>query len=180
MTDAAANCLSLPLGRLGVMLADCANFRALHVDMVDRAAALARIYEEGLPLPAADQYTIAEMTAYRPFAIIHHRGGQGFYSKRTGVSGSSFDWSDGGVMLIAIERTCANTSKNEPSSDAERQWRNAVGAILDDLKGLAGGEDYVAAERIEILAIGFGHPDDAVTEGVWQRVEIGVQWEGQG
>ena len=177
------NCLSLPLRRLAVMLADSTHFRALtNPVMASREAALARIYEEGLPPPAeGGVFTEAELDTYRPFAIISHNGNRGFTTDRLGVRGSGFSWQDGGLMLVSIERAVADDDvvAGEPTTASWLDFRNRIGGIIDDLKDLAGSAEYVAFSRLFIL-LGpyFDHDDDAVSEGVWQRIELGIEWGG--
>lgn len=94
--------LYAPQMLLAKTLADCSEFRNL-VGAGTHAAAMAHIWHEALPPPEdnADHYTLAEMQAYRPFALIFTNDLDGELSSRQASNPGA--WSDQGSLRILIE-----------------------------------------------------------------------------
>ena len=177
-----AGCLSLPQAALETILADCTAFRALTDPAMDQAGALARIYQEGLPKPASGRiHTLAEFTAYRPYAIIWTDPERGFIATGEASSSDGTDFIDAGRLILEIERTATDPAYDEPSSADNLLWRNAVGQIIDDLKRLAGQGGYLCITSIEVEeGTYWNHPSLANTHGVYQGVKLAITWEGAG
>lgn len=94
--------LCAPQQLLALTLADCSEFRNL-VGATTHAEAFAHIWHESLPPPAddADSYTLAEMQAYRPFALIFTNDLDGEMSSRQASTPGA--WSDQGSLRILLE-----------------------------------------------------------------------------
>jgi len=170
--------LSLAQEGLRVMLSDCATFRLL-CEADNREEALARLHHEGLPAPAGgSEHTITELETYRPYGVIYTDERNGF--KRTRVSTGAF--ASSGRLKLRLYRSCPDAYEDEPTSDANLDWKNIIGAIIAELCALAiaGGPEHLAFDDI---AVDFGPywsgPELAPTQGVWQAVELGIGWGGQ-
>ncbi len=163
------------------MVADSETFRALPASkLLTHADAKARTYWEALPPPAdVKEYTPAELTAYRPFAVVEAAGEDG----PTWTAVADGCWAYNGVISVYIERTCADvTARNVPTADAMEEWRNLVSQIIDDLRELAGESNPIyprlALENVHfIVGPSHSHPDDAVHEGVSQTVVLGLEFQ---
>jgi len=170
--------LSLAQEGLRIALADCATFRQL-CQASDRAGALPHLHHEGLPAPAeSSEHTKTELETYRPYGVIYTDERNGF--KRRRVSTGAF--ASSGRLKLRLYRTCPEAYEDEPTSDANLDWKNIVGAIIAELCSLAiaGGPEHLALDDI---AVDFGPywsgPELAPTQGVWQAVELGISWGGQ-
>ncbi len=177
-----AGCLSLAQAALETTLADCAAFRALTDPAMDQAGALARIYQEGLPRPASGRtHTLAEFTTYRPYAIIWTDPERGFIATAEAASADGTDFLDAGRLILEIERTATDVANDEPSSEDNLTWRNAIGQVIDNLKGLAGQGGYLCITSIELEEGTYWNPPSlAKTHGVFQGVKLAITWEGAG
>jgi len=173
-----AGSLSLAQEHLRVMLADSTTFRQL-VEASDRTSALVHLYHEGLPAPAdGTEHTPEEHEALRPWGIVYTEDRNGF--RRRAVSTGGFR--SGGRLKLRLCRTCPELIGDEPTSEANLQWKNIIGGIIADLCNMAieGDPDHLVFEEI---SLDFGPfcsaPELAVTQGVWQGAELGVAWGGQ-
>ncbi len=174
---APAGSISLAQEHLRTMLADCDAFRTW-AGAADQAEALERIHHEGLPAPAnhADVFTLAELQAYRPYAVVY-TGEENGFSRTLDAAGGDFSFASSGQLKLRLYQDAPESCGDEPSSDANLQFKNAIGQILDDLCELAGQPGYLAFNQITLdNGPYWAHPNSAPTEGVWQGVEIGIQW----
>ncbi len=149
-------------------------------DPLDQAAALAKIYHEGLPKPADDKpvHSREELIALRPYAVVFLPEGSGFRRIQDAIS-DSFEFQSMGAMRLRLYRNCPESFDSEPSGEANLDWKNVIGNIIDGLCALAGQADYLAFDQIGIVAGPYwGHPQDVPTLGVWQGVELELTWRG--
>ena len=93
--------LYTPQQLLAKTLADCSEFRNL-VGAADHAAAFAKIWHEALPPPAdgARKYSLAELQAYRPYALVFLRDPDGMGTTRQASAPGA--WSDHGSLWIRL------------------------------------------------------------------------------
>ncbi len=172
-----AGALSLPEEYLRAMLADSAAFRTL-CGAADAAGALDHIYRDGLPPPAdGREFTPAELSALRPHAIIFLADSDGLTLDRDSAEG----FLASGRAMIALERDCPSSLGDEPTSDANRQWKNIIGQIMYDLCDLTAEAKpgYLQLTRIR-LHLGPFWPEkkDAIAQGLWQGAVLEVRWSG--
>ena len=175
-----AGCLSLAQEALRVMLSKCPHFQGLTDPAMTEEQALAAIYHEGLPKPADGvHHTLAELVGYRPFALVYFDPDRGFAAQEEAVSADGFDFVVVGRMFIELERNATDEANDEPSSEDNLTWRNAVGQIIDDLRALAGQTGYLCVTRIELVeGISWNHPALAKTHGVFQFAKLAMTYEG--
>jgi hypothetical protein len=102
-----------PQDLLAKTLADCDEFRNL-VGASSHAAAQARIWHESLPRPenGRDNYTTAEMSAYRPFALIFTNDLDGAMATRQASSPAA--WSERGALRILLEIDTPDSIQDSP------------------------------------------------------------------
>ena len=142
---AASGPLSTADDRLIQTLADAAAFRTW-CSAADQAEALARIHQDGLPSPAAETYTPAELNTYRPFAICWTEPDGGFRVEKDAVGGAVWEYRDGGRMAAYLEQQAPDL---EPGPLA-RTVKNSIGDIIDDVLALAGQAGYLAVKRLVV------------------------------
>lgn len=172
---APAGTLSLAKSHLRAMLAACTAFQTW-TGAADAAAALERIHYEGLPAPSGEERTLDEWESLRPYAVI-------WMAEQGGFRRDLDSWSDtgefnaSGRLMLRFEQACPDGHNEEPSSDANLQFSNSVGQIIDGLCALVGGAGYLAFTAI---GVEFGpywpHPNDVPTRGLYQSVECFVDW----
>ena len=174
-----AGCLSLAESYLKTMLANVPAFQTW-AGAADVAAALLKIHLEGLPKPAdgADSHTRAELEAYRPYAVIWMAEDNGLTLEHD-ATGALFGFTDSGRLMLRLEQDCPDGVGDQPSSDANLQFKNSIGLIVDGLCALAGTAGYLAFERISVFDGPYwAHPDAVPGHGIFQGVELLFEWGG--
>jgi len=172
---AAAGCLAKAQDFLRATLAGSAMFKTW-VDADDVDGALASIYMEGLPAPAAGAavHTLLELQTYRPFAVVWTQENAGFQRTRKAVG----TWRESGrLCLRLVQDTPAAVLANKPEADL--LFKNTIGQIIDQMCDLAGGAGYL---DIDTIAVDDGpyrtHPDAAADEGDAQGIDLGITYGG--
>lgn len=137
--------LYAPQMLLAKTLADCTEFRNL-VGASDHASAMAHIWHEALPPPAdgADNYTLAEMQAYRPFALIFTNDLDGELSSRQASNPGA--WADQGSLRILLEiDTPADLDESPVLLD--HMLKQIVGRIIRRPSDETAGQFYGLIDR---------------------------------
>jgi len=173
-----AGCLSLAEENLRLTLADATAFRTW-CGAADQAAALARIYREGLPAPQhGDNYTAEELSLYRPYAVVFTLEQAGLTKTLDSIS-AHYEFAAQGRLKLRLYQNCPGGFNDQPTSDANIQWKNSIGQIIDGLCDLAGQAGYLACSEIRVDAGPYwAHPKKVPVEGLWQGVELGIAWRG--
>jgi hypothetical protein len=187
--------LYTPQQLLAKTLADCNEFRTL-VGATTHAAAFARIWHEALPPPAAGarNYSLAEMTAYRPYAIVFTRDPDGAATTRIGSPGA---WTDRGALWIRLVFDMPAGMDESPVL-LDHLVKQLVGRIMrcppdetpatyKGLMDLAGttnelsGYSYLAADSVVFKAWSLSNPADFPGQGDFIVATLEVAWgEGGG
>ncbi len=176
--------ISLSLDNLANTLADSENFRTF-VGAADRAAALAKIHVGALPRPGTPpafehrEYTEAEITALRPYALIWvDEAGGGLVS--TKVAAGTFVQS-GRIKCQLIQNVAAGIADDLPEVDLV--FNNSIGEIIDDLYalvalGVTATYSYLAAIDRIVTDAGPSRLDAESEAGMGdaQGVELGIEW----
>lgn len=139
----------------------------------DAANALERIYYDGLPLPVDRRhYARGELETYRPFVIANIAPSQGF--SRTKTSMDAF--SETGILEVKLQQTAPESLENDPSSDANVQWLNSIGQIIDGLCDLEvdAAAGHLIFNRIELVEWWWSNPKDAIKYGMFQGAKLRV------
>ncbi|MGA2032850.1 MAG: hypothetical protein ABSG68_11370 [Thermoguttaceae bacterium] len=176
--------ISLAQANLAATLADCPSFRAwLGLGPDDQAGALAKIHFEGLPAPDPAKavngtFAVADIMALRPCAVIYTAERQGFLKELEAV-GDAFEYRESGRLVLRLYQNAPESFDDEPTSDANLQFRNWVGRIIDDLCSLSGLPGYLGMLRLSLAAGPFwAHPKAVPAQGCWQGVELAINWQG--
>ncbi len=142
-----AGSLALSKAALARTLADCPTFRTW-TSTLTHAQAQAKIYPEGLPEPAnKNEYTLAEITGYRPYAMLFMADAMGFSIDVGPVPTAS------GVLKIALEENVDSAVGSDPSSAANASFENTLSQIIDELadrSGLGELNQYLDIHRITV------------------------------
>jgi hypothetical protein len=171
---APAGSLNLTVKYFRDMLAACTAFRAWTGDP-DADSALERIHYEGLPAPAdMVRHTKRELENHRPFALVYIADSAGF--ARSVISTDGFD--EQGTIILHLEQTAPENLGDDPSSDANVQWANTIGQIIDGLCDLrvdmAAG--HVFLNRIRLMSRGWASKDQAIAQGLFQRAILAIDF----
>jgi hypothetical protein len=175
---AAEGGITLAEEHLRLTVADCARFRTWALNAPDQAAALARIYIDGLPLPpeGQDAYTLEQMQALRPFAIVTTANQAGYSKGRIATA----TYAEVGKLAVAFEENVpANLARDIAA--VERSFKNTLGTILDQMLGLAYTAPDADRQYLAIDLITFHGPlrctqDVAVAEGDHHFAYFEVQY----
>lgn len=161
---------------LAMTLADAPAFRTW-CGAADQTAALARIYFGALPPPAAggEEYTLAELVAYRPFALVFCKHGNRAFK----ASGQRYSYSQGGLLQVLLEQATPTAALLD-AQEAERLWNNTVGSIVDDVCTLAGQGGYLAICDLDWGEPIRSHPDDVPAIGDAQQFWLQFHYGNQG
>lgn len=142
-------------------------------------AARARVYHEALPRPASGvEYTLAELQAYRPFAIIYTADLGGWQARR--VATESFGVT--GRVLLYLEQDTPSGLANDLDA-LDEAFKESIGHILaasdakpaiSGLLDLAHQPGYLAIDQVILNGPGRSHPEDhqAIGDIVFASLEI--------
>jgi hypothetical protein len=156
---------SLPLDNLRDLLADCASFQTW-VSALDAESAKADIYLVALSEPVGPK---------RPFALIAHRE-PAVLESRAIAGGVGQQFNDNGQVELLFEATVDPADAADHAA-AELRFTNAVGAIVDEMKSLAGTNGYVQVRAIGVLrGPARAHPNERDSEGDYYQVQFAVSW----
>jgi len=162
------------------VLAACATFRSFVVSL-DVPTALNHIYRDDLPPPTdGKSYTVAEHQALRPCAIVSLDRNAGLAFRRE----ADLVWSATGRLTIQLLRSLDTEDllDGNPTAEAERDFDDLVGPILDELLAKSGGGlaevaylDFVGA----VVQFGpySGDPKRIGEMGAWQGVTLVLEFE---
>jgi len=142
-----AGCLALAKDTLKATLGDCASFRTWVGASGDdvQAQALNRIHKDDLPPPEdSNVYTLAELQALRPFAIIYTAGG---FRKEYDASPAEFE--NTGTLAVLLEQDVPERIKNDPAAIAD-EFETVIGQIMDDLCALVDQAGYLTITAINL------------------------------
>lgn len=159
---AAEGGITLAEEHLRLTVADCARFRTWALNAPDQAAALSRIYIDGIPDHPIDQdaYTLEQMQALRPFAIVTTANQNGFSKGRIATE----TYAELGRLAVAFEENVpANVARDVAA--LERTFKNTLGVILNEMLALAYQPGYLAIDLITFHGPLRCSRDVAVAEG---------------
>ena len=178
----------MPQQNLKVLLSESPAFQALcHVG--DAAGALEHIHLGGLPDPLDfREYSPAEIAAFRPFIIINLARSNGYRAGHTAMGSSGFQYHESGRLEIQLERASPppRRSVNEPGDamdryDADVDFQNVIGAIIEDMRELSASAGKFAMDEIVITDGPFRNSEESwVAQGDFQFVFLEVAWGGSG
>lgn len=158
-----------------VMLADSPTFRAW-VFADNQAEALAKIYDEGLPLPndrEVMQYTVEELFNYRSYAEVYT---QGVITVHDGVSSDSDDYAPSGEIAFGLFGTIPNEIKSN-AREIVLRFENLIGGVIGDLWSLSGNAGYLAMNACDMPEPwGVGTIKQEAAQGDEQHAHIVVGW----
>jgi len=175
MAVSPAGSISLSEAALRTMLSTVAAFQTF-AGAGDAAAALAKIHLGDLPDPAdLTQYTLAELQGYRPYAIVYLSELDGYRSR---LIGEPFSFDSAGRVMIHLEQDASGWAGNRPTRDADQEFLNAVGGIVDglrEIRGVAAGHLQFRSIRL-VLGPVAAHPDEVPAVGLYQRAVLQLDW----
>lgn len=151
--------ISLAETRLAAMLSICPAFQAW-TETTTSETALTHIYFDSLPPPAGDDYTLVELTAYRPFARIWTDVERGYHRKF--VTNEHHSW--GGTLVIHFDADVPSTYTGY-IAQALRAFKNSLGAIIQDLCDVSGGSGCLVLESLELIGPVASNEDEIATIG---------------
>lgn len=163
------------------ILRDCYYWRALGgVTPWTEEQAEARIYFDELPPPSGDDYTAAELTALRPFALVWLDLNGGL--KLTSEVSANCCWTPSGAAILQVELPVPTDLANDPGA-LTVDLHTKLGRIIrtcdaekPGLADLASVSGYLPIK--EVLYRGYIRTDvKAVNDlGDCVRCEIELQW----
>ena len=172
MAETPANSIALAVEHARQSLANSAAVRAW-MGVANSSLALARIYRAALPPPTSNAagYTLAEITAYRPFIIVSTID---FGRKRD----SSIGYESSGTLVLDFEQTVASGIAGDPG-EIITQFENDLGAIIDDLCANSDTAGYLQVQDVALHdLIERTDPDKVTLEGDAIRAILRVEWRG--
>lgn len=151
-------------------LANCAAFQTF-VGAADAAAAANSIYQDALPPPAADKYTLAELIDLRPYGLVYTLDDStGFRFTRVGTGVGC--WDAQGVIVIRIERT---TPDVEPAV-ADASLRTLMGDLVTQIADQCEIAGRLAATSISAMGPHRIADEDVQEQGDLQWFDLHVRW----
>ena len=164
MAETPSGLLSLPLTHLQTLLANCASFQTwVGADNVEEAKAKIHLIAIG-----GDDFN-------RPFALI----AQGDDWQSRADAGGASNWlQDSGSLLLLFEANIKSTYQDKNHyKDAELEFTNPIGTVLQDMKTLAGKSGYLTINEIRKKAGPMrSDPDEKATEGDYYQIIFDIAW----
>jgi hypothetical protein len=173
MTVVPAGSLSLNEQLLRNTLAASATFQTL-VGATSAAGALTNIHYEGLPPPAGDEYTDVELAEYHPFAFVSAAVPQGFQARADAVGIGKW-FSQSGTLWVHLRRFVPSDLLVD-KAQADLDWTNILGQIIDELCELAGRSEYLDFHTITLVGWWRNPRDEYATQGQIQAADIELAW----
>lgn len=162
---------------LRTTLADVGDFRTW-ARVTDRSGALQRIHRVGLPAPQKphEQYSLEELQALRPVAIVYTAPTDGFTFEQAATSAERFEFDESGNLVIELEQNVPPEIAHD-LAEVDAQFLNSVGLIMRGLCDLFGGDGYLLGRTLSLAEGPYrAHPDDWPTVGDWQGATLNVAW----
>lgn len=158
---------------LATTLAACDVFQEF-VGAANSTEALERIYHDAFPKPNGDKYTLEELEAIRPCALIFTPDAQGYITE---YDSSLAGWRARGIVYCVLYRTVPTSIQNEPGEVATTFrviMSNLINELKDKADAISGG--MLAARRM--MANGpFRADETQVNElGDEQAYELIIEW----
>ncbi len=172
-----AGSLMLAQGNLRALLSNSATLQTW-TSTANPTAALARIYHDGLPKPGsnAPRHTLAELQALRPYAIIWTDTEKGYGRTQDGYGAGPHLGAESGRLMIELVQDVPLAIADD-IAEADLQWKNTIGQILDDLVTLIATGTYLLVNSLSIDEGPYRYEAAKQSEmGDAQGVEIGVGW----
>lgn len=162
-----------------VTLADCAVFRTWVDASGDdiQVQALNRIYKDAAPPPAdGDKYTLAELQALRPFALLWTEPG---FQKLQDAS--AMQCSNDGAIRVGLEQDVPDricTDFGAIADEFELFLETVINQMLDLSGGPGGGYLTFAEHPVTDLSWSRNNPDNYADEGDAVTAEFVVHYLG--
>lgn len=174
MSTTASGSISLAAEYAAATLADCAAFQSW-CGASSAANARGRIHLEALPPPAnKEEFTVDELHAHRPYAILSTSSFGYRYESR---SNDSFDFSRRGRIELYFEEDVLAEISGQ-NAEVMLRFYNNIGAILDQLCDRAGQAGFLAFTEIEMGAAAYRtHQNQYETEGDMIALSVTLGWE---
>lgn len=137
----AAGVLSLPMENLRTLLANSANFQTLV------AAANAEEAKNSIHVFALDA---AAGVFTRPYALITNTPDRADYRAEGAAGGAAHFFTDSGTLYLWFEADIA-AADEDSHQDAGFVFQNTIGAIISDMKTLAGSGTYLAVNAFTMV-----------------------------
>jgi hypothetical protein len=182
--------MDAPLGHIATAkdllrttLATCTAFRTIDGVSYTVDQLKARIYLDALPPPGSSspEYTLAELQALRPFALIA-AAPHGALRLRHVTAGTVRRFHPNGTLVVAIERNVPAVDAADPGQ-VDRDWENTIGLIMSSLDSalpglaeLSGQAGYLTISGLEVLDLYRGDQDDKPARGDYQVCLLQIEW----
>lgn len=162
-------------------LAACYAWQNWQGNAWTEAQALARIYHDALPAPAAssEAHTLSELKALRPFALIYTEPDWGFRMRRE-AAGMGYD--QAGTIIVCIEQDIPESIIDDPA-EIDLQFRKGLGNLLRSgnvnqpgLAELADIPGEFVARDVRVYGPVRTEEQDVGTLGDAQRVWLEITW----
>ena len=177
MATAAANNLMLSTSYLRAALADSATFRtwvgAGGANV--QAQALARIHYTDLPEPDdGGEHTLEQLQKLRPYCIVW--SDDDGYSAEATAGGARPYYTDAGSVVAQFVQDVPDELA-AASQEILVRFCNTIGAIIDELKVLAGSAGYLAWHRVsKSKEPARSHPSEHAAIGDIVFCELVFEW----
>jgi len=161
-------------------LADCEAWRELTATVGNERSSLARIHTDALPPPPdeAEAYNREQVEGLRPYALLWLAADGGF-RRHIVAKDTRNRFSDSGEVRVKICATVPSELAGDPA-EADRQFKNSIGTIINQLCDLAGQAGYLDFTELELTAGPWRNGDEeALAEGDVIGCDMSLLWDRQ-
>jgi len=168
---------------LATTLANCHALQTWGGNNWNVSQSLARIYHHALPKPANNlEHTLAELAAYRPFALVWTEQGDGMEIMRD-TAGPDWAPKSRGHLIVCLEQSTPANLVADPSA-AERNFEGMIGRLIGSgnpsqpgLYELSGRPEYLPITRIVYRGIARTPQEESTEIGDAQRAWLDIYWQ---
>lgn len=154
------------------MLADCPAWQS-QCGAVDADAAAERIYHQRLPPPENQRHfdLADELVHLRPYAEVFVWPKEGY--ELSEVAEGAFAAS--GSVLLQLVRDVPEIYEDDPQ-DAEVDWTNTIGAIMEELIDRSRTAGFLALNRLVLVDYGRVEREATTGKGEAQLAVLALEW----
>lgn len=142
----------------------------------NRVEALGRVYHDGLPHPTSDAYTVTELLALRPCALISTE--LFTTTKLATLEGGTDCWTDSGQLRVSFFRTVPTSIANDLAA-ADTTMRVLIDAVIADLRAMSETAGRLASTHIQATQPQRIAEEEVKDYGDEQRMDIMITWGSQ-
>lgn len=159
------------------LLANCASWQTW-TQSGDAATASAHIFLFAPTSPDGVVYTDEELDELRPFAVIYPTDRSEYTLSKDSGGGANYFNELGNLVIRFEDETPAEYQASQALT--EMSARNLLGAVIDDIRGLAGTDtadtSFLSVHEVKVTSVTFASLASVPSEGHSWQGDVAIGW----